>query len=64
MHVGPPVFLGDSVGDECPHYKRASARLVAEVHFVKHAKRRILQASQFPDALTDSKGTFHKPLGW
>ncbi|PIY47163.1 MAG: hypothetical protein COZ05_05185 [Armatimonadetes bacterium CG_4_10_14_3_um_filter_59_10] len=55
--------LGKKVGLLCPH-KRPSVALLPEVSFIKHIRPHVLQASQFPDTLTDAKGTFHKPSTW
>ncbi|MBE2181298.1 MAG: NYN domain-containing protein [Chthoniobacterales bacterium] len=44
--------------------KRLSYALQPEVDFYKQIRRGVLEASQFPDSLTDSQGTFHKPPTW
>jgi hypothetical protein len=38
--------------------------LTAEVNFVKHIREGVMARSQFPPALTDARGTFHKPASW
>lgn len=44
--------------------KRLSYVLSAEVDFYKQIRRGVLEASRFPDVLTDATGSFHKPPSW
>ncbi|MBX0329784.1 hypothetical protein K2Z83_19115 [Oscillochloris sp. ZM17-4] len=44
--------------------KSLSRQLHQYASFVKPIRQRILQNSQFPPALTDSTGAFHKPRSW
>ena len=55
--------LNKSVGVLNPH-KRASHVLQQSTDFNRSIRRGPIGASQFPDTLVDSKGTFHKPSSW
>lgn len=44
--------------------KRLSYALSPEVDFYKQIRRGVLEASRFPDILSDTTGTFHKPPSW
>ena len=44
--------------------KRLSYALQPEVDFYKQIRRGVVEASQFPNPLTDAQGTFHKPPTW
>ena len=55
--------LNLSVGILNPH-ERHSKTLQRHATFVKRIRQSHLVDSQFPNPLTDSKGTFHKPGGW
>ena len=55
--------FGLSVGLVYPH-RHPSFHLSTQATFVKHLRGGVLRTSQFPDALTDANGTFHKPPGW
>lgn len=55
--------LGLSVGLLNPG-KKFSLALVPHVDFIKPIRRGVLMASQFPDELSDAKGTFRKPASW
>lgn len=44
--------------------QRKCATLQAVASFYRHIRPGVLAASQFPDVLTDEKGTFRKPAGW
>lgn len=55
--------LGLKVGIINPH-KRASQVLVPHANFIKTIRHGLLSKCQFPDELTDSKGTFRKPSRW
>jgi hypothetical protein len=46
-----------------PHRKPSRA-LLPHVTFVKQIRKGVLAASQFPSAMTDKQGTFHKPASW
>ena len=41
-----------------------SFHLRPQATFIKTLRTGVLRASQFPNALTDSNGTFHKPPNW
>ena len=51
------------VGLVNPH-KNPSFALRQHVTFIKQLRKGVLQASQFPAALTDHNGIFHKPATW
>ena len=51
------------VGIINPH-KKASQALVPHATFVKRIRPGLLAKCQFPNQLTDKKGTFHKPATW
>ncbi len=51
------------VGLVNPH-KNPSFVLRQHANFIKQLRKGVLQASQFPATLTDTNGTFHKPLTW
>lgn len=51
------------VGILNPH-ERHSKTLQQYATFVKRIRQAHLIASQFPNPMVDSKGTFHKPQGW
>ncbi len=55
--------LGKVVGILNPH-KYAADVLNRAATFVKPIRSGVLRASQFPDELTDLRGTFSKPAGW
>lgn len=55
--------LGKRVGILNPH-KHPSQVLVRNSDFFKSIRPGVLRASQFPQTLTDSHGTFHKPDAW
>lgn len=55
--------LGKPVGILNPH-PHPSKQLVHYATFIKQIRLGALQASQFPDSLTDPNGTFHKPKSW
>lgn len=46
-----------------PH-KKPSRALLPHVAFVKQIRKGVLAASQFPAAMTDKQGNFHKPASW
>jgi hypothetical protein len=52
------------VGVLNPIPARPSHELQKLATFVKPIRRGAIAASQFPDVLTDSIGTFHKPATW
>ena len=47
-----------------PHQRKPSAELAKYATFIKQVRTGTLAASQFPAAMTDSKGTFQKPAKW
>ena len=55
--------LGKQVGILNPH-KHAAIALTKVATFIKTIRSGVLRASQFPDQLVDSRGTFDKPAGW
>jgi len=55
--------LGKIVGVLNPQ-KHPAAALVKVATFFKSIRSGVLQVSQFPDELTDERGTFSKPAGW
>lgn len=55
--------LGKTVGILNPH-KKPSRSLRKVVHFFKPIRKGVVEASQFPPELNDSKGTFRKPKKW
>lgn len=55
--------LGKEVGILNPH-KHPSKVLLPIVDFYKKIRKGVLRISQFPDALEDEKGPFHKPDRW
>lgn len=55
--------FGFAVGVVNPH-EHHSAELKKVATFLKRIRQRHLVASQFPDILSDAKGTFHKPSSW
>ena len=55
--------LGLPVGIVNPQ-KHPSFHLKQHATFMKKLRTGVLQASQFPNTLTDANGTFHKPLIW
>ena len=64
----PPIRVvrqdfGKQVGLICPQ-KRICEALANEVHFRKQIRDGVLKASQFPDKMTDSVGSFQKPASW
>ncbi|MGO8948813.1 MAG: NYN domain-containing protein [Ktedonobacterales bacterium] len=44
--------------------RRASRELIQYATFTKRIRVNVLQASQFPASLTDSRGTIHQPAKW
>ena len=55
--------LGKKVGVLNPH-KNPSRALLPHLDFIKQIRAGVLQASQFPDAITDATGAFTKPAVW
>jgi uncharacterized LabA/DUF88 family protein len=55
--------LGKVVGVVNPH-KHASRQLTSQASFYKQIRQGVLRDSQFPDVISDSLGTFHKPRLW
>jgi uncharacterized LabA/DUF88 family protein len=55
--------LGKPIGVLNPH-KQAAIALTRVASFTKTIRAGALQASQFPDQLTDGRGSFNKPVGW
>ncbi len=55
--------LGKPVGILNPH-RVPSAALLPHAKFVKQIRRGVLAQSQFPNMLTDLRGTFSRPAGW
>jgi hypothetical protein len=55
--------LGLPVGILNP-YKHPARDLLSAATFIKPIRQGVLAASQFPNTLTDSNGTFTRPLGW
>ena len=55
--------LGKMVGVLNPQ-KHPAVALTKVAAFFKTIRSGVLQASQFPEQLTDSRGTFDKPAGW
>jgi uncharacterized LabA/DUF88 family protein len=41
-----------------------SKELKDEALFIKQIRTGVIRASQFPDIMTDAKGSFHKPIDW
>ena len=57
--------LGHRVGVLNPHPRKRRSRALFQVAtFWKQVSRRALQASQFPNTLTDAHGTITKPQRW
>jgi hypothetical protein len=44
--------------------RKPSVTLMKLAHLIRRVRPGVLQASQFPDVLTDSVGTFRKPATW
>lgn len=55
--------LGKPVGLLNPH-KYPSMALFPNAMFLKQIRKGVLAKSQFPDVLTDAKGSFTKPANW
>ena len=55
--------LRRTVGVISPH-PHASQRLRQSATFYGKIRHGLLRDSQFPDIMSDSKGTFHKPPSW
>ncbi len=55
--------LKKRVGILNPH-RVPSRALLPHIDFIKQIRRGVLQASQFPQTLTDFHGTFTKPATW
>lgn len=55
--------LGKPVGVLNPQ-KHPAIALTKVATFFKTIRSGVLRASQFPDELTDARGTFQKPAGW
>jgi NYN domain len=55
--------LGKKVGALNPH-KNPSRAMLPHLDFYKPIRPGVLQASQFPDMLTDQHGQFNKPANW
>jgi uncharacterized LabA/DUF88 family protein len=59
-----------TIGVACPVYARGrwpNRELVAAADFnvnITRKRRKLLRESQFPEELSDSQGTFRKPLAW
>jgi len=47
-----------------PHELTPSRVLLKHASFIRQIRKGVLAASQFPETLTDAKGTFHKPHVW
>lgn len=56
--------VGKVVGVYTPHSKSPSVHLRKTASFFREIKTAHLRDSQFPDTLTDERGTFSKPAGW
>lgn len=56
--------LGLPVGILNPHKNPTSRVLAQHASFVRQIRQGVLAACQFPNVLSDSHGTFHKPSGW
>jgi uncharacterized LabA/DUF88 family protein len=56
--------LNLEVGILNPHRQTPSRVLIQHSSFVKQIRSGVLRASQFPEVLSDSKGTFRKPQAW
>jgi len=55
--------FGKQVGIINPQ-KRPSRAFIDNVDFIRQVRRGVLENSLFPETLTDSTGTFHKPPDW
>jgi uncharacterized LabA/DUF88 family protein len=55
--------LGKRVGILNPQ-RHPSRAILPHIDFIKQIRKGVLQASQLPSSLTDTKGTFHKPAAW
>lgn len=55
--------LGFPVGLVNPQ-RHPSFHLKRHATFIKQLRQGVLRASQFPNALTDANGSFHKPVSW
>lgn len=55
--------LGKKIGILNPQ-KHPSKVLIANADFVKNIRKGVLSKSLFPTSLTDSQGTFTKPVAW
>jgi uncharacterized LabA/DUF88 family protein len=55
--------LGKPVGILNPH-RVPSVALLPHARFVKQIRPGVLASSQFPNVLSDARGTFSKPAGW
>ena len=56
--------IGKLVGIYVPRSQRPSAQLRSVASFFRTIPTSAIRDSQFPDQLTDSRGTFHKPSSW
>lgn len=56
--------LGKKVGIIYPARKNIHTQLNKAADFLKQVRPGVLRSSQFPDELSDDKGTFHKPPDW
>jgi uncharacterized LabA/DUF88 family protein len=56
--------LGLPVGILNPHRYSTSKVLAQHATFVRQIRQGVLATSQFPDVLSDARGTFHKPASW
>ena len=56
--------LGKKTGLVNPHKRRVSKQLAKHADFIKQIRPGLLQASLFPDQLSDAKGTIKKPSSW
>ena len=58
--------FGKPVGILCPlnRDRKASRELTRYATFTKRIRANVLQASQFPASVTDSRGTIHQPTKW
>lgn len=55
--------LHRTIGIINPH-EHACSKLRKQSSFYQRIRRGVLENSQFPDQMNDSKGSFHKPASW
>lgn len=55
---------GLNLYDTLPAVQIVLGQLLMHADFVKKVRRGVLEASQFPDPVLDSKGSIHKPSRW